>query len=93
MAKEIQEKPASQKLYRIQLKPSFVIPNYKGKPKEGVVYIRNGYQFTSEYGEGKSYHIITAAQLEGFKIAKNQQFANSPLIYELDSNLVVEEVK
>jgi len=82
-----------EKLYRVQLRPSFVIPVFKGKPKEGVVYIRGGVNFMSEYGEGKSYHIMKESELEKFKMAKNQQFANSPLIYELDPNLVAEEVK
>lgn len=82
-----------EKLFRVQLKPSFVIPVFKGKPKEGVVYIRGGVQFLSEYGEGKSYHIVKESELEKFKMAKNQQFVNSPLEYQIDPNLVIEEVK
>lgn len=82
-----------EQLYRVSLKRGFKIPEYKGKPKEGVIYIRGGYQFWSEDGEGKSYHIVTKAELEKFKMAKNQQFANSPLIFEVDPNLYVEEVK
>jgi len=87
------ETPSKAKRYRIQLKPSFTIPIYKGQPKTGVVYIRAGYTFSTAFGEGSSYHIISEAELEKFKLPKNQQFATSPLIYELDSNLVIEEVK
>lgn len=92
MAKETQEKKEPKK-YRVQLKPGFVIPQYKGQPKTGILYIRGGLQFTDTYGEGQSYHIVEESFLEKLKMAKNQQFINSPLIYELDKNLVIEEVK
>lgn len=92
MAKEIQEKKES-KRYRVQLRPGFVIPQYKGQPKTGILYIRSGYQFTDTYGEGQSYHIVSESELEKFKMAKNQQFVNSPLEYQIDPNLVIEEVK
>lgn len=85
--------PTKEKLFRVSLKRSFKIPEYKGKPKQGVVYIRGGYQFNSTDGEGLSYHLVTKAELEKFKLAQNQQFVNSPLVYEIDPNLFIEEVK
>jgi len=88
MAKETTEKK-----YRVELSRSFKHPVYKGQPKTGVIYIRGGYQFFAENGEGKSYHIVSEKELEKFKIAKNTQFANSSVEYETDGNLFVEEVK
>ena len=82
-----------EKQFRVQLKPNFVIPKYKGQPKTGILYIRGGFKFTDTYGEGQSYHIVSESELEKFKMAKNQQFVNSPLEFGLDPNLVAEEVK
>ncbi len=86
-------KETTDKKYRVSLRRDFQIPQFKGKPKTGVIYIRAGYQFLSEDGEGKSYHIVAEKDLERFKMPKNQQFANSPLEYEIDPNLFVEEVR
>jgi len=82
-----------EKKYRVQLKPSFKIPQRMGQAAQGVIYMRGGFKFSTEFGEGKSYHIVKESELEALRIAKNQQFANSPLVYELDPNLVAEEVK
>lgn len=82
-----------EKKYRVQLKPSFKIPQRKGHPVEGIVYMRGGLKFSTEFGEGKSYHIVSETDLDKLMIAQNQQFVNSPLIKELDPNLVSEEVK
>lgn len=95
MAKETTETKfaSKEKLFRVGLSQRFKRPEYKGKPKEGVIYIRGGYQFHAEDGEGLSYHIVPERELEKFLIAKNQQFVNSPLVKEIDHNLFVEEVK
>lgn len=82
-----------EQLYRVQLKPSFKIPQHKGQPKTGVLYIRGGFQFTDTYGEGQSYHLVTKADLEKFRLAKNTVFATDAVQYETDPNLVIEEVK
>lgn len=91
MSKETKE--TKEKLYRVSLKRSFKIPEFKGAPKQGVIYIRGGYKFHSQDGEGFSYHIVSESELEKFLMPENQQFVNSPLKKSIDPNLFVEEVR
>lgn len=82
-----------EKLFRVQLKPSFKIPQFKGQPKTGVLYIRGGFQFTDQYGEGQSYHIVKESELKKFMMSQNTVHAIDTPEYGLDPNLVIEEVK
>lgn len=80
-------------LYRIQLKPTFKIPEHKGQPKTGILYMRGGFKFTDQYGEGQSYHIVKESELKKFYLSKNTVHAIDTPEYGLDPNLVIEEVK
>lgn len=80
------------KKYRVRLSRNWRQPTQGGKvPASGVLYQRGEGKF--QWTVKDDILTLTGAELNGYCLRpKNQRFAHDALVYELDTNLIAEEI-